>query len=211
MLENNITYSRANLLKHTLFALFLAAALLGLVVLPAEYGIDQTGIGKLTGLTELTANQKVPCKEEVNNKTQMSQKEQGIAPFPIGKANVHDGPPITRSFEIVLQPADEVEYKALLPAGESIFYQWTVQSGEDTYVDFHGDPTEGNFPEGYSQTYDVGEMPDSAGSFTATFTGHHGWYWLNISEKEIAIRLEVTGYYESLEEIYRGNQMIPGS
>lgn len=204
--ENTMALTKPSLLKNILYASLLAVALLCLVVLPAEYGIDPTGFGKLTGLNKLTDHQD-DHKEVVNNGSQTAQQAQNTAPFPMGKANVHDGSPITRSFEIVLKPADEVEYKALLPAGEPIFYQWSVKNGEPVHVDFHGAPTEGQFPEGYAQSYNIGEMPASEGSFSATFTGHHGWYWLNFSENDIIINLKVTGYFKSLEEVYRGNQI----
>jgi len=78
--------------------------------------------------------------------------------------------------------------------------------GEEVYFDFHGDPTKGEFPDEYFQRYEEGEVVSAKGSFTATFTGNHGWYWLNISEHDITIKLEATGYYSSLTEIYRGNQ-----
>ena len=41
------------LVRSTLVALAVAALLLVTVVLPAEYGIDPTGIGRLTGLAEM--------------------------------------------------------------------------------------------------------------------------------------------------------------
>lgn len=206
MLDENIAPSRTSLLKNTLIASLLAAGLLSLVILPAEYGIDPTGFGQVTGLIELSSRE---SEHQHNASDKPTLRDKLDTPFPNGETNLHDGPPVTRSFEILLQPADEVEYKALLPAGEPIFYRWSVQSDEAIYVDFHGDPTEGEFPEGYSQSYETGEIAGSAGSFTATFTGNHGWYWLNISENEIVINLEVTGYYDSLKEIYRNNQMTP--
>lgn len=209
MLNDDAPPKKTSLLKSTLFAFFLALILIWLIVLPAEYGIDPTGFGKLTGLNKLTAAHQNSHEETISNSSQITQQAKDNAPFPMGKANTHNSPPTTSNFEIVLKPADEVEYKALLPVGESIFYQWSVKNGDLTYVDFHGDPTEGQFPEGYAQSYATGEMSASTGSFTATFTGHHGWYWLNISENEIIINLKVTGYFESLEEIYRGNQMAP--
>ena len=32
----------------------------------------------------------------------------------------------------------------------------------------------------------------------APFSGEHGWYWLNISEKPVTIKLTVTGYYDKM-------------
>ncbi|MEM9684266.1 MAG: hypothetical protein AAF942_13430, partial [Pseudomonadota bacterium] len=44
--------SSAQLLRSTLIAIVAAAAILVTTVLPAEYGIDPTGVGRLLGLTE---------------------------------------------------------------------------------------------------------------------------------------------------------------
>ena len=41
------------LLRSTVIAVIVAAVLLALVVLPAEYGIDPTGVGRLLNLTEM--------------------------------------------------------------------------------------------------------------------------------------------------------------
>jgi hypothetical protein len=44
--------STGRLLRSTLIAAAAAATLLTLVVLPAEYGVDPTGVGRVLGLTE---------------------------------------------------------------------------------------------------------------------------------------------------------------
>jgi len=204
-----VNTSKRNLLKQVLIASILASGLLTLVVLPTEYGIDVTGFGKISGLNKISQKQPllgtdiVSTANDVNNTT---EDENAVEPFPRGHANKHSAGPSTKSFSITLQALDEVEYKAVLAPGEPIFYRWSVTSNEDVYVDFHGDPTEGVFPEEYFQSYEEGEMAKSGGSFSPTFTGNHGWYWLNIADHEITITLEVTGYYTSLGEIFRGNQ-----
>ena len=45
--------STARLVKSTVLALLSAIAILVTVVLPAEYGIDPTGAGRVLGLTEM--------------------------------------------------------------------------------------------------------------------------------------------------------------
>ena len=45
--------SPGRLLRSTLIALAVAALLLTTVVLPAEYGIDPTGVGRVLGLTRM--------------------------------------------------------------------------------------------------------------------------------------------------------------
>ncbi len=45
--------SMAKLIKSTILAVFLAAVILITVVLPAEYGIDPTGVGNMIGLLKM--------------------------------------------------------------------------------------------------------------------------------------------------------------
>ena len=45
--------SSARLLRSTLLALAIAALLLVVAVLPAEYGVDPTGVGRTLGLTQM--------------------------------------------------------------------------------------------------------------------------------------------------------------
>ncbi|GEM_PF-1301113 len=209
MTNQTINTSKPKLLKQVLIAFILATGLLTLVVLPTEYGIDITGFGKISGLSKISQEESMMHEDTVspsNDVNNIAEEDNPEEPFARGTANKHSSEPSTKSFSITLQPLDEVEYKAVLDPGEPIFYRWSVTSKEDVYVDFHGDPTEGVFPEEYFQSYEEGEMAQSGGSFSPTFTGNHGWYWLNIADHEITIILEVTGYYTSLGEIFRGNQ-----
>lgn len=49
----NLPESATRLLRATLLALAVAGLLLITVVLPAEYGIDPTGVGRVIGLTQM--------------------------------------------------------------------------------------------------------------------------------------------------------------
>jgi len=154
MTNQLVNTSKRNLLKQVLIAFMLAAGLLTLVVLPTEYGIDITGFGEMSGLSKISKEQSsihediVSPSNDVNN---VAEEDTTDEPFARGTANKHSSAPSTKSFSITLQPLDEVEYKAVLAPGEPIFYRWSVTSKEDVYVDFHGDPTEGVFPEEYFQ------------------------------------------------------------
>ena len=91
--------------------------------------------------------------------------------------------------------------------GDGLVYSWKLLEGETVYSDFHADPLE---PEGYPEEYWIryleSEEASAAGSLIAPFHGNHGWYWLNIEENPVKIELEVSGYWESLEEIMRSFQ-----
>ena len=93
--------------------------------------------------------------------------------------------------------------KAVIDAKQTMIYSWSVSDGE-VYYDFHAEPLAG--PKGYFVRYAEGEGSSDSGSLVAPFAGHHGWYWLNISEHPITVHLEVTGYHRELVEVYRARQ-----
>jgi hypothetical protein len=90
---------------------------------------------------------------------------------------------------------EEFEYKAYVNRGESLLYRWRVKEGSQVYFEFHGQPTEGKWPDEYYESYEKGESSGGQGSMVAPFTGEHGWYWLNLSEKPVTIVVELAGYY----------------
>jgi hypothetical protein len=79
--------------------------------------------------------------------------------------------------------------------GDSLVYGWRVKDGSQVYFEFHGEPNEGKWPEDYFESYEKGEASSGAGSMVAPFTGNHGWYWLNLSDKPVTIVVELAGYY----------------
>lgn len=100
--------------------------------------------------------------------------------------------------EITLPLDGSVEYKAIMDEGDSIVYRWQVKKGQ-TYFDFHGHPATGETK--FYNRYRVGESDSGSGSIVAAFSGHHGWYWLNISDHPIVIELEIAGFYDGIERI----------
>ncbi len=76
-------------------------------------------------------------------------------------------------------------------------YSWQVEGDGKVYVDFHGhDPAKGdNFWVRYEEADGISGR---SGSLVAPFAGEHGWYWLNVGEEPITIKLTVTGYQEKL-------------
>ena len=183
--------SRRRLLVSTLIALAAAAVILVVVVLPAEYGVDPTKLGGVLGLTAMGESK--------------SGAAPGVAVPPEGGdssvMHAHKGKWYNGRVEINLAGYEELEYKATLAKGESLLHSWTTQGGP-LYFEFHGEPTEGKWPKDYYQSYEIVESAEKAsGSFTAPFTGKHGWYWRNPSGEEVTIVLEAAGYYTSLARI----------
>lgn len=186
------------------YALAAAVLLLVLVVLPAEYDIDITGLGGVMGLTELNESSNTTTLEIVDviggNET---YKEVEIPafnePVPLPNPNVFqqkDGPASQDSLEIVLQPLEETEIKLLLATNQMVDFGWSIDQGQ-IYVDFHGhEPDAGE--DFWVRYREHQEGSEGYGSLVAPFNGEHGWYFLNYNEYPVTISMEISGYYDEL-------------
>ena len=171
--------SRRQLLIGTLVALVVAAILLVAVILPAEYGVDPLRTGKLLGLTEMSESGEISAQ----------------------LMHEHERKYLSGRVVINIKPGEGLEYKATLPEGEPLLYSWMVAGGP-VYFEFHGEPTEGEWPKDYYRSYQIKEKSTGEhGSFVAPFTGQHGWYWKNLSTEPATITLEASGFYSRLGRI----------
>ena len=103
----------------------------------------------------------------------------------------------TEVLEIALDPDATVEYKAMMQQGDSISFRWSTDG--EVYYDFHAH--DDAFGEEFFTRYAEGEGSSQAGSIVAAYDGQHGWFWLNISDTPITIKLEVMGFYDEIIEI----------
>lgn len=198
---NNSGESSVSIVRASLWALGAALLALVLAVLPAEYGIDLTGFGRLTGLNNFAGSKATgtatPAAGGEMAQAPVGADASGAAP-PLKVWSVaHPERYVQRTFEVPLKGDEELEYKADVTRGDSLLYSWRVKEGSKVYFEFHGEPTEGKWPEGYFESYEKGESTAGAGSMVAPFNGHHGWYWLNLSEKPVTIVVELAGYYRN--------------
>jgi len=196
--------SLKKLASATLVALLIAAVVSVVAVLPAEYGIDPLGTGRALGLTELAAAD--AASEPVLDLKTLAE----APPKPIGNKQLETAPVLTgwnrdqkgrykvdlRKFE--LEPGGKLEFKYQLRRGSNLVYAWE-STGKVKY-EFHGEPNAG--PNGtyqsYALDYDAGQESGS-GSFTAPFSGIHGWYWENASTAPVTVTLRSAGFYTNAE------------
>ena len=213
--ENSSGPPRRTLIKGALWTFAGALVVTVLFVLPAEYGVDPTGLGEKIGLTRLAT----PVAPEIDSTPRIVEGR-----FPeISPDDEFDyfepetlGDPFSRtqdrefrseSMVIALDEFEQVEVKAVMKQGDALVYSWRLVEGASIYTDFHADPLEvEKFPEQYWIRYLESENPSASGSLVAPFDGNHGWYWLNIEENPVRIELEVHGYYDSIAEIMRSFQ-----
>jgi|JI10StandDraft_1071094.scaffolds.fasta_scaffold01704_17 hypothetical protein len=215
--------STGRLLKSTGIAAVIASALLVVVVLPAEYGVDPTGAGSLLGLTEM-GRIKMQLAEEaaadasaddVLAAPEMSAPAQESLP-PASKSFVPTPtPPATPTAPAVSTPApaapaeatakdesvftlapDEgFEIKLVMEKDAKATFEWFTD-GPGVNYDTHADGEGINY-HGYGKGTNT---PRQSGELVAAFKGQHGWFWRNRTEDDVTITLRTSGEYTDLKQ-----------
>lgn len=166
-----------------LLAMGLGSLLTVLVVLPAEYGVDVTGFGNLTGLTTISA----PSEIVVETKA--------AAPPEIAKVEAVPFREDTVTLEIGAfgESLGALEYKISLAVGETMIY--SLRASKPIVFEFHGhtQPTDGTPIE--VMDYVKGLADQSNGTLTAPIDGIHGWYFANPEFEPVTVELKMAGFY----------------
>ncbi len=191
-----------NLARNVFLAAVVALGMLVLFVLPAEYGIDVTGVGRALGLTDLATSTRTIDIVDVTGGnetiTQVAIPDTGD-PVPLPNPAIYQNetaPPQTRTLQVVIPPEGETEVKVKMQTGKVIVFFWQTDRG-DVYVDYHGhDPAIS--PDFWVRYNEQQEGAGNNGSLTAPFAGEHGWFWLNYNEYPVTITLTVTGYFDDI-------------
>ncbi|OGT59656.1 MAG: hypothetical protein A3E01_04110 [Gammaproteobacteria bacterium RIFCSPHIGHO2_12_FULL_63_22] len=212
----SVVPTRRSLIKATLLSLVVAVVILVIAVLPAEYGIDPTGVGSHLGLdalasTELKATTESPT--DVATVAVAAPSDAALAPMPtaaepeldavgqpakpVDASHVSKRNDAFRSDELTLTlaPGKGGEIKAEMQSGAGFVFQWTASA--PVAVDMHGERKDAKEGE-YTSYWIEPSLDHGSGSFTAPFEGSHGWYWLNRSESPITVKVQVTGFQKKL-------------
>ncbi|RWP22500.1 transmembrane anchor protein [Mesorhizobium sp.] len=197
------------LLKSTAIAIVSAAAILVAIVLPAEYGIDPTGAGRLLGLAEMGEIKTQLAEEAEADKQRDAQRtpqpasvvpdqesslfQRIFTEFVVGSATAQE----TRSDEmsITLTPGEGAEIKLIMMKGAQANYSWTANGGLVNF-DTHGDGGGENIS--YEKGRGVGE---DEGVLEAAFDGNHGWFWRNRTDADVTVTLRTSGAYTNIKRM----------
>lgn len=178
-----------------------AVALLLLVttVLPAEYGVDPTGVGRLLGLTEMGKTKRALAEEAAQEEAaaRAASPASGV-PAAVTPAAASPSAVVERSdlTEVVLAPAQGKELKLAMPKGARVTYAWSTNRGVVNY-DMHAD-NPGTRYHGYTKGQGV---PSDSGWLVAAFDGMHGWFWRNRGRDTVTVTLRTKGAYTELKWI----------
>jgi hypothetical protein len=197
--------SSRTLLRSTLIALAVATALLVTIVLPAEYAIDPTGVGRVLGLTQMGEIKMSLAREaaaaDAAEASLLAGGDAAPAAAESGSpatAVAESATPATRSdvTTITLRPNEGKEVKLEMQEGANVRYDWSAEGGVVNY-DTHGDPW--NAPREFYHGYGKGTaVPGQEGELIAAFDGLHGWFWRNRTSATVTVTLRTEGAYQGV-------------
>lgn len=192
------------LLISVITAVVLAAVVLAIVVLPAEYGIDPTGIGARLGLAQMkNGGQAITLTDTLggNENIAKAQIPDVGEPLPLPNPAVYQGhaeAPKSETVTVTLPAFGETEVKTALQTNQVVVYSWQVDKGL-VYVDYHGHSPDWENKQAFVRYQEAKDgLAGAHGSLVAPFTGEHGWYWVNLNDFPVVITLKVTGYYDKV-------------
>jgi hypothetical protein len=197
--------STKRLLRSTAIAIVTAAVLLVTIVLPAEYAVDPTGLGRVLGLTEMgeikmalaeeAARDRASDAARTENESAADSAQPAERPAKSGTAPAA-GAARTDETTVTLEPGEGTEVKLEMAKGAKVRFEWTTEGGHVNH-DTHADG-----PGGATHSYSKGKaMVRDNGEITAPFGGHHGWFWRNRSEGDVTVTLKTEGDYKAVKRM----------
>ena len=180
--------SGKKLMQATILAVAIAAILLVTVVLPAEYGIDPTRIGRVLGLTQMGEIKTALAREAEQDRASSAQTAQTAQPAPNAQTalNTQPAPNVAKTEQtstnsksaaaartdttmVTLKPGEAAEIKLEMAKDARVKYEWTTSGGAVNY-DTHADSPQINY-----HGYGKGQQTErDAGELVAAFDGKHG-------------------------------------
>jgi hypothetical protein len=203
--NNQPNLNKGQLLKSLIIALIIGTIVLLTAVLPAEYGIDPLGTGKLFGFSKLyQGNEQIENNEIYSSLNFKKIKMEKLgSPQSVPKPIEADNPPPEVQYseredtiEVIVPAKKGIEYKFKSLKYGRTKYEWTTAKGI-VYIDFHGEVKQENSSKNvFYESYTLAYSNNMAGTLTAPFEGKHGWYFRNETNEDIIIAIRLNGQYE---------------
>ena len=188
--------SSAQLFKSTIIAIIMIVILFVMVILPAEYGTDPTGVGKILGLKEM-GDIKMSLLEESQNESLQESEPFSIDTDSVEAEKISDT--INEDVvEITIEPGKAIEIKLEMKIGDVVQYEWRTIKGGLNY-NLHGDGYKGSKKSiNYKK---VRMVPSDSGELKAEFDGYHGWFWRNREKFSVTVILQTSGDYIRIKQM----------
>ena len=216
--------SSKKLIKSTAIAAVSSVVVLVACVMPAEYGIDPTGIGKAIGLVEMGEIKQSLAEEAEQgmggntggfaeefdisgDSTGVSEATQALGQTQANTTDSNENEPVRmipavtkESISIDLKPGQSTEVKLAMPKDASVTFDWKSSGGGLNY-DTHGDKV--GAPKDFYHGYGKGRNEvQQSGKLTAAFDGKHGWFWRNRNKETVTVTLNVEGQFSEMKRVF---------
>lgn len=200
--------SSRQLLRSTIIAFIVAVVLLVTVVLPSEYAIDPTGVGRVLGLTEMGEIKGQLAEEAAADAARDAAAAAAGVPVASAASSASPAAPSAAvtpaadtqwrdEMQVELAPGEGAEIKLAMTTGQKASFSWNAQGGVVNF-DTHGDGGTG----GESTSYEKGRgAAADEGVLEAAFDGSHGWFWRNRSDATVTITLRTAGDYAQIKRV----------
>jgi hypothetical protein len=215
--------STSKLIKSTILAAIVAGALLVTVVMPAEYGIDPTGLAEMTGLKRM-GEIRISLAEEAEADLKLSKAKSteatNVGTFTIKEetsqtitaddasveVTIDEALPLAPAADTIktavqnhemtfsLAPDEGTEVKVTMIKGAKVSYIWQTDGGKSNF-DVHGDSKKLDIS---YHPYYKGTDSKREGILEAAFDGGHGWFWRNRTKKTLTITINTSGEYTDI-------------
>lgn len=166
--------SRRNLAVAISAAFIAALAIFVAIILPAEFGRDPLGSGRLLGLSGISDT----TADALNSQLEFHK---------------------TDEVEFILEPFQSLEYKYLMDQGQGLVFSWHADG--ELYFDLHA---ENITVEDYEESYAEGDASRAMGVYEAAYNGMHGWFWENRGFEDVTLRLKTAGFFVNATEYRGG-------
>lgn len=193
--------TQAQLFKATGIAMLAAGLILITAVLPAEYGLDPTGIGRKLGIFGMSTAAPPKPAEVAPPVVNVASAPATAAASPVNDAlrNEYVSQSLTpfqsQEMSVTLAPNEGAEIKARMLKGAQFTFAWDA-GGTPVEFDMHGEKV--NAAKDEFTSFWMADLAQAAGTFTAPFDGVHGWYWQNNSAAPVTVKVSVSGFYTEL-------------
>lgn len=211
-MENNNSQpnlSASQIKKATIIALISSLVIAIVAVLPAEYGKDYTGLGKILGFSRLYQNENAVDAKLAEKQVKLPVFKEltldNVGSEPSAQKPVEaNNPAPSKQYEsridsvkITIPVGKGLEYKIAVLKHGQVKYAW--KSTDILFVDLHGDVKTASKKNDYYESYTVANSKNMAGSFIAPYEGKHGWYFKNKTNQPIDVSITLSGEYQIIK------------
>ena len=205
---NHPILDKKKIIEATIISMIIGFVLLLTAVLPAEFGMDPTGAGKLFGFSRLYIPEDGNTGTEGSGKMTLAglplikmEKAGSGTEVPIPSEANNPAPAIQLalredSIEVIVPAGKGIEYKVYMLKHGQMKYEWSTNNTV-LYFDFHGDVKQEDATKAvYFESYTIANSNNMVGTFLSPYEGKHGWFFRNKSNEDVKVTLRLKGEYQ---------------